>query len=347
MKEFESELKTNEDHKIFKFLKEHKFLKDIRDIKKLKLFNDQLEKDDFDTFEEGNKGTKIKKGLKLIKYIRKMTRQIMCGSHIEVYDNGVVRSRFCGQKTCLVCNSIRLAKFLDRYLPALMAEPFKYHMVLTVKNPGDDDLEEEINRMYKFFNQSSIKRNERYKELNKKIRFIRSFETTFNVEKHTYHIHFHILLSGDNEEEIKEYGALLIDYWLKYFGEKAHRSAQHFEPQRKSVVENFKYLFKLKDVNKSNMRMVFNLLKATDGKRLFTAKNFKKDEVKKNEEEIKSVLGNGLEKEFFYDTRLRNWVDVETGEIFIDDIKEKAYENDIDEAKNLVELKGFFRSVKL
>ena len=65
----------------------------------------------------------------------------------------------------------------------------------------------------------------RYKELNKKIMFIRSFEATLKEENRTFHIHFHILLTGKIESEVKEYGDLIIKYWLKYFGEKANKKS--------------------------------------------------------------------------------------------------------------------------
>ena len=66
----------------------------------------------------------------------------------------------------------------------------------------------------------------------------------------SYNNHFHCLVAGENELEVKGYGELVIDYWLKYFGNLANRKAQYFEPQEKTVLENFKYLFKLKDIKK-------------------------------------------------------------------------------------------------
>ena len=93
---------------------------------------------------------------------------------------GVVRSYFCGQRTCSICNSIRLAKFLNKYRSPIESLPSKYHMVLSIKNPVDSNLKKSIDSMFKFFNQSSIKKNKDYRELNKNIKFIRSFETTFN-----------------------------------------------------------------------------------------------------------------------------------------------------------------------
>jgi len=70
----------------------------------------------------------------------------------------------------------------------------------------------------------------------------------------TYNIHFHILLGGDNKYEVKNYGELLIHFWLKYFGALADNQAQYLEQQVKSSLENFKYLFKFKEIKKITSR---------------------------------------------------------------------------------------------
>ena len=154
-------------------------------------------------------------------FLKKMKYQLSCTSHLMVMSNGEIKAQFCKQKTCLVCNSIRLAKFLDKYLDKINANDVKYHMVLSIKNPDDNNLENEINRMFTFFSQSSIKRNEKYKTLNKSVGLIRSFESTLKAKTKTYNIHFHLLLAGKKEDEVKEYGELLIYYWLKYFKRKS------------------------------------------------------------------------------------------------------------------------------
>ncbi|MBS4033130.1 MAG: protein rep [Ignavibacterium sp.] len=278
-------------------------------------------------------------------FIKNMVRQIKCTSALQIYDDDLVRSFFCNQKTCLVCNSIRLAKFLDKYLDKIDDMNHKYHLVLSIRNPGKDDLKQSIDSMYKFFNQSSIKKNKEFVELNKKIIFIRSFETTFNVYMTTYHIHFHCLLAGENETEVKRYGEIMLDYWLKYFGDKADRKAQYLEPQEKSLLENFKYLFKLKDITPSSLPMVYHLLKVTKGKNLFWAKNIKLSKLEKElkESKIKDDTNNQIIQRFFYKNDLKNWIDPETGELFIDDQKENRYKEDIKDQKNYRELQKFFR----
>ncbi len=253
--------------------------------------------------------------------IKRMIRQIKCSSRLEIYSNGVVKSIFCKEKTCSVCNSIRLAKFLDKYLDPIKGENIKYHMVLTVRNPGQSDLKSTIDKMYDFFNNSSLRKDKAYRGLNKTIKMFRSFETTLNEKSNTYNVHFHILLAGQKETEVIEYGKLLIDFWLKYFKEKANIKAQYLEKQEKSILENFKYLFKINDITVSNIRMVYHLLKAIEGKRLFTAKNIHltKETIESKEEKFNDIEDAKLIETFNYMNKEKNWINDKTGEIFVQD----------------------------
>ena len=271
------------------------------------------------------------------KMIKRMERQIKCSNRLEVYSNDVVRSMFCKQKTCLICNSIRLAKFLDKYLDEITKGTILYHIVLTVRNPQHKQLKKTINKMYGFFRNSAINKNKDYRELNKKVKMIRSFEATLNESANTYHIHFHILLASKNEQEVNIYGNLLIEYWMKYFGDKAHKDAQYLEKQERSILENFKYLFKMNDISDNNISMVYHLLKALEGKRLFLAKNIKLDKEKIRE--LKSKKYNDIEnakidQTFRYHKEDKNWIDDLTGEIFVIDNDYEKLKQENTEKKN-------------
>lgn len=280
---------------------------------------------------------------------RKMLRQIRCSSFIQELDNGNLISHYCKEKTCLVCNSIRAAKFLDKYKSQIEKRSFIYHNVLSIRNPSDENLKNDIDKMFKFFNQSSIKRNKRYLELNKVIDFVRTFEVTFNSRAKTYHIHFHCLIGGEIENEVIEYGKILIDYWLKYFKDKADLKAQYLEKQQKSILENFKYLFKLKDISKKEIPMLYTFLKAVQNKRLFTVKNVEANIIDKKIFDIqkKKNLKSERLKGFHYNIKFKNWIDPHTGEIFIDNKKIETNEIIMKEIKNYNELRSYFLSKQL
>jgi hypothetical protein len=158
--------------------------------------------------------------------------------------------------------------------------------------------------------------------------------------------HFHCLLAGENESEVIRYGEILIEYWLKYFGELANRKAQYLYPQKKSPMENFKYLFKVKDINKSLISMVYNTLKATKGRNLFLAKNIKRSSIKKELDEyrINDIKDANIIQRFNYYSKAKNWVDIDTGEVFITDEKIKKFPEEKHLTKNYREIMNYIKS---
>ena len=150
---------------------------------------------------------------------------------------------------------------------------------------------------------------------------------------------------GENENEIKRYGEILIEYWLKYFGDLANRKAQYLYPQQKSPLENFKYLFKVKDINKSLIPMVYNILKATKGRNLFLAKNIKRGSINKELDDyrVNDIQDAKIIQRFNYHSKAKNWIDIVTGEVFITDDKIKKFPEEIHLTKNYRELQKFFR----
>ena len=209
--------------------------------------------------------------------IKRLNRQIFCTNAIILLEDGSLVSHYCGQKTCYVCNKIRMIKFIKKYLEGIKSERFKYFLTLTIKNPSEVNLKSKIEQFYKFFQNSYLKKHPRYKGLNKMIKMIRSFEFTLNSRSKSYHIHLHILLAGENKSEVNEYGELLIKYWKKYFNEDGEVSddAQYLKEMKKSEIENFKYMTKLDDINSENIYMLYKILKVLTRRRLFMAKNIK------------------------------------------------------------------------
>jgi len=266
---------------------------------------------------------------------------------MELLESGKLVSRYCGQKTCLVCNRIRAGKFITKYLPLIEDDKYKMFVVLTIQNPSSKDLKPQIDRMFKFFNQSSIKRNKEYRELNKEIKFLRSFEATINDNTKTFHPHFHILLAGDNEFDLKRYGGILIEYWIKYFGEEtASEYAQYIAPMKKSPLENFKYMMKLSEIDENNIGLAYHLINSLDYKRLFIVKNIKAP--KKLNIDSDKIVDEPAKKEkiikrFVYTDKKHNWFNNDTYEFLVnEDLKKEAEEITI-EKRNLRELSQFFK----
>lgn len=256
-----------------------------------------------------------------LKFIRRMERQIDCCNRLSELKDGRIISRFCGQKTCYICNTMRRVKFTKKYLEEIKTDNYKYHLVLTCKNPDKENLKEIIDKMYKFFSNSNLRKNKNYKKINNKIKMIRSFECTLNTEKKSFNVHFHCLLSNSDENDLILYGNTIINYWLKYFGNKANRAAQYFSPREKSELENFKYLMKLNDINNLNMEMFYYLLQALFGKRLFMAKNIKA--IKDNNDELEEINQEYYNKKkeiinfYFYSEKNKNYINPDNKEVLL------------------------------
>ena len=91
--------------------------------------------------------------------------------------------------------------------------------------------------------------------------------------------------------------------------------------------------------------MVYNIINATKYKRLFTQKNIHRKQLQKEISEIKmnDIKDAKIVSRFNYYTKSKNWIDIETGEIFITDEKIKKFPEDVHLTKNLRALQKFFR----
>ena len=295
--------------------------------------------------------------------IKRMNRQVFCANRILLLSDGSLVSNFCGQKTCYVCNRIRMIKFIKKYLEGIKGENHKFFVTLTIKNPNTENLKGKIEQFYKFFQNSYLRKLPRYKQLNKIIKMIRSFEFTLNNLHKTFHIHLHILLAGEIAAEVNEYGELLIKYWKKYFNEEGEVSddAQYLEEMKKGELENFKYMTKLDDINSDNIFMLYKILSTLRHKRLFMAKNIKPikikqdDEIKvKSEEEFEEgeisedelnvsyIKGKKVLKSFYFDYKSVNYIDDEKKLLLLSQQQVKEIPTIKEEKKNLYSLKKYF-----
>lgn len=80
--------------------------------------------------------------------------------------------------------------------------------------------------------------------------------------------------------------------------------------------------------------MLYHLLKATEGRRLFTAKNLPKDKTIKDA--LKEIKINDIENAnridaFHYNKESANWISPETGELFVTEEDFEEYEKEMAE----------------
>jgi Replication protein len=280
-------------------------------------------------------------GLKVSRIKKRLLWQFYCDSKWEIYSNGVIRSKFCGQKTCITCNSIRMAKFASLYTPPVNEYKYSSMLVLTMesayseltKNHIDkivnfrDFLGNRVDDMFKFWHNSIMCKMEPYKKFSKEVHILRTWEITFN-KKLMFHPHFHLLLVSNSNDAIENLGNFIITQWINWWERKdvkCVREAQKLEPLRNSILEVMHYCLKPTDLKNGNPLKVIELIKAVESRRLFSQRGFKSMKELKainsrnisdiNENRINDINGAIIENKFEFDHELGGFYSKATGEV--------------------------------
>ena len=237
-----------------------------------------------------------------------------------------VTARYCKNRTCMVCNSIRTAQNINTYELVLEAWKEEMFMVtLTVPNCKGELLKSTIDEMYSIFTSSKDalrKRHQRGKGV--KFEGLRKFECTYNPIRNDYHPHFHILVRGE------EAAQQLLEQWLKrtkHLGTK--RIAQDIRQANKNAaIELFKYFTKVVTSTSKvgGERAIYldaldHIFKAVKGKRTFQTFGFviadymeEEEEIKEEEEEPNQDTDE-VPEVFKWNQEQADWISISTGEI--------------------------------
>ena len=92
--------------------------------------------------------------------------------------------------------------------------------------------------------------------------------------------------------------------------------------------------------------MIYNLIIKTKGKRLFTQKNIIKNNLQKEKDEVifNDIKDARIISRFSYHSTNKNWINIETGELFISDEMIERIPQEMKEQKNYLELNKFFKN---
>ena len=132
---------------------------------------------------------------------------LSCGSLVKQED-GKLSARYCRQRWCRVCNSIRSAKLFAAYAPALAGWTDAYFVTLTCPNVPAPKLLAEVALLTKAM-PAIAKDMARTDRLT--LTSLRKLEVTYNPTRKDFHPHFHLVVKGKVEAEA------LVSRWLKYF----------------------------------------------------------------------------------------------------------------------------------
>lgn len=250
---------------------------------------------------------------------KKYDATLFCSSVLE-QDGNKLRSRFCNNRWCNICNRIRTAKLIKGYGAAIDSMIDPRFVTLTVPNVTATELRAEIRRMISEFRKIQELRRKHKKPL---IRGIRKLEVTYNPDLQNFHPHFHFIVEGESAADE------LIEAWLDRNTTADIRGQDQREA--KNPIELFKYFAKLTSKSKSDtiiikagkmVRIEYSypealdlVFQAIEGTRIIQPIGGIKY-VKEDIEDLETVVVEDLEpEEALWIYQDRDWVNVYTGEL--------------------------------
>jgi len=234
-----------------------------------------------------------------------------CQNKVIIKD-GKLYGKYCKNRFCTLCCSIRKAEIINTYLPTIKQWDEPYFVTLTIKACKANKLKLMIGKVLQGFSIIREKQKKRYQR-GKGIKLIgvKSLECNFNPVTKTYNPHLHLIVAN------KEIADLLINEWLLLWNKKGLFYASHKAQDRRPVfnletglIEIIKYgtkIFTEPDMNKrgnqnSNYQIYVsaldNILSAMKGKRIFERFGFNAEKVKTTVINEPKLITNFEEWEF-------------------------------------------------
>lgn len=246
-------------------------------------------------------------------------RSVYCSECIQ-QDDGMMTTRYCGNRWCLVCSRIRTARAVTAYGPVVESWSDPHMVTLTVRNCQGEDLRATMAAMLKAFQRC----RDSIRKAGFQFRALRKLECTYNHRTGEYHPHFHVLTDGKEEAE------QLRRRWLRQHPETANERAQDVRAcDAGALMEVFKYFTKLTApaTTKQGRRIMplaalDVIFRAMKGRRVWQPVGFRlpKEVAESIEGEELILSGTPAFKRqeerilWSWEPDLADWVDRETGE---------------------------------
>ena len=229
----------------------------------------------------------------------------------------------CKNRFCINCSAIRKATLINKYLPIVEKWEKPCFLTLTRVSFKRHELHKGIRETKKAF-QTIFQRCQKRFRRNKgpKIVCLVSLECNYNPIKKTYNPHFHIITAT------KEIAILLNTEWLKQLKENASYKGQDLQVIKnplKKLIEVLKYSTKIftdPDMKKGKKKTsdpvvyaaaIHEIYKAFKGLKLQNSYGFSLPKIEK--ETKTQVIPKSDTKKWNYMSKLRSYVDTETGEL--------------------------------
>ena len=238
-----------------------------------------------------------------------------------VSHNGALFGKYCKNRFCPLCSSIRKATIINAYLPEMRSWKDPHFLTLTAKSVSKRGLKKrmkDMNRAFGIIKERMKKRHQRGK--GPKPIGIKSLECNFNPVSKTYNPHFHLLVPD------KETGELIKREWLKLWTQKfAISTAQKLVKVRdaeSALVEVAKYSCKIftepdakrQSRNKGKQKREIyiaaldNIFQAMQGLRIFERFGFNLPKQPKRENKTRLISNF---KEWVFAPEVYDWINPE------------------------------------
>jgi len=232
--------------------------------------------------------------------------------------------KYCKNRLCTVCNSIRKADMINKYLSVVESWDSLHFVTLTAKSCTLKHLDKRMEKTIEAFQiikERCQKKNQRGRGL--KLFGIRSLECNFNPERRSYDPHFHVLVPSE------EIANLLVDEWLRLWTtDFAKRNAQNIRKvnnTEKDLIEVVKYGSKIftKSEGKRNtsrhnrtyrvyVSALYIIISSMKGLRLFD--RFGLDLTENKTHERKPAIQLTDYEELHYYLEIMDWISEDTSE---------------------------------
>lgn len=249
-----------------------------------------------------------------------------CQQNIITAD-GRLYGKYCKNRFCTLCNSIRKAEMINKYYPIMKNWEEPYFLTLTVKACKAPQLKGYINSMLKTFQKIVEKYRKRYQRgKGLKLIGVKSLESNFNPVKKTYNPHFHIITKDKWMAEVikKEWIARSKKGYAAPWCQKA-KPINNLETGLIEIIKYGSKIFTEPDLKKRAketetahiyLKALDTILIAMKGKRIFDRFGFNVPTENKPEQYPAKLLANYRQWE--YDSKNSDWIDTATGEVLTD-----------------------------
>jgi len=258
-----------------------------------------------------------------LRSLKSYWNSLMC-LHQLTTDGKRLYGKYCKTRICSICNGIRKAELINKYLPIVEEWPQPYFLTLTMKAASASELSQRIDQICSLFERIIKKHKMRFRRgKGVKLYGLKSLECNFNPKSKTYNPHIHLLVPSF------EITKIIFDEWLmegvRIFGETfVNRYAQSYKlvwSRKKKMVELIKYntkIFTDPDVKKfrgdgKRSPMIYaaaihTILKAMENRRVFDRFGFNLPKATKARRT--KMLTEGY-KEWEYYPAVSDWVEKE------------------------------------